>query len=308
MEMPKPRLGLREFFLQIGSIITLYVSAITLLSLLFEIIDYAYRPLNGGYYRPSISWPVAMLIVIFPLFVMFSWMLQRAYDAHPDRKTSILRRILVYITIFLSIGVIAGDLIAVLYYYLDGQIITTGFMLKVLAVFCVAVLIFVYYISDLRNKLNKKTELVFISIAALIVILSVGFGFSVLGSPRTQRLMRIDENKIRDLEQVQNQITNYWSQKGRLPQTLSELNDSIGGFETPKDPDTNADYVYQKTAVAGFKLCTTFNTDNMSDTDSPYPYSYYGIRNSNWKHSKGNVCFDRTIDPELYPPRKTIMQ
>jgi peptidoglycan/LPS O-acetylase OafA/YrhL len=223
MEMPKPRLGLREFFLQIGSIITLYVSAITLLSLLFEIIDYAYRPLNGGYYRPSISWPVAMLIVIFPLFVMFSWMLQRAYDAHPDRKTSILRSILVYITIFLSIGVIAGDLIAVLYYYLDGQIITTGFMLKVLAVFCVAVLIFVYYISDLRNKLNKKTELVFISIAALIVILSVGFGFSVLGSPRTQRLMRIDENKIRDLEQVQNQITNYWSQKGRLPQTLMPI-------------------------------------------------------------------------------------
>ena len=29
----------------------------------------------------------------------------------------------------------------------------------------------------------------------------------------------------------------------------------------------------------------------------------FGLEGDNWQHSEGEECFERTIDPELYPPR-----
>ena len=48
------------------------------------------------------------------------------------------------------------DLITILYYFIDGQELTTGFVLKVLVLFVVASSIFVYFISDLRGKLTGR--------------------------------------------------------------------------------------------------------------------------------------------------------
>jgi len=30
----------------------------------------------------------------------------------------------------------------------------------------------------------------------------------------------------------------------------------------------------------------------------------FGLENANWQHGQGETCFERTIDPELYPPKE----
>jgi|TARA_Y100000310_G_scaffold325052_1_gene387926 hypothetical protein len=30
----------------------------------------------------------------------------------------------------------------------------------------------------------------------------------------------------------------------------------------------------------------------------------FDIENANWQHSAGEECFERTIDPDLFPPMK----
>ena len=37
------------------------------------------------------------------------------------------------------------------------------------------------------------------------------------------------------------------------------------------------------------------------DRAVPVPY-YYDAESSNWAHGQGLTCFERTIDPDLYPP------
>jgi hypothetical protein len=123
--------------------------------------------------------------------------------------------------------------------------------------------------------------------------------------------MRFDERRTSDLQNLQYQILNYWMQKQVLPQTLILLQDSISGFIVPNDPETNMEYKYQIKSALSFELCADFKT---SSSDSgpvlgrakvsslePYPYDSF---KQNWNHEKGEACFTRTIDPELYKPIK----
>jgi len=52
-----------------------------------------------------------------------------------------------------------------------------------------------------------------------------------------------------------------------------------------------------------FQLCATFNADSTSNSAAMSKPIYAGdTTNENWQHGTGEVCFDRTIDPDKYPP------
>ena len=137
-----------------------------------------------------------------------------------------------------------------------------------------------------------------------VVAAAIIGGFFVVGSPTEARLRAFDERRIQDLQTIQRQIVNFYQSKSRLPNALSELTDSISGFVAPKDPQIKEDYGYEIKGAFSFSLCATFNRPSSGGTDlniaRPMPMN--GGISENWNHSAGNVCFDRTIDPELYPP------
>lgn len=302
----------RDFFLNLGALITLYITVPTLLTLIFRIIDEAYPRIERVYYTvSSISFPVATLIVVFPLFILFSWLMFKSYKDVPEKREHFLKKWIIYITLFISGALIVGDLVTVLYYFLDGQLMTTGFILKVLAVLIVAGAVFGYYISDLLGRLTPQRNKIWMGVAVVLVLGSIIWGFSVIGSPRTQRLMKYDQMKQDDLQSIQAQIVNYWQQKSALPQSLDGLSNPLSGFMVPVDPQTQQPYEYIKVSDKGFQLCATFNREsrnNNADTETRaltsqiYPYNF---ADENWKHGEGQVCFTRTIDPELYPPFPT---
>lgn len=298
----------KDFFLHIAVIALLYTGTVALLNILFRVINVAFPQITQyGYFgSASISLPVATLIVAFPLFLFLVNVLRKGYAEDPSRKDYPVRKWLIYITLFIAGGVLAGDLVTLIYYFLDGQEMTTAFLLKILSVLVVTGCIFGYYIDDLKDRLTGSRRNIWRIVGVVLVIGSIIAGFSVLGTPQSQRMLRYDSQKVSDLQNIQWQIVNYWQQKGTLPTVLAELQDPISGFISPIDPQTKEPYEYKKTGTLAFDLCAEFNkptqTINGYMTQIAYPEPI-GKLNESWQHEAGRKCFSRTIDPELYPVR-----
>ena len=88
---PQPYLSAREAFIYLVLFSTLYVSAFSLGSLLFELIHRAFPDPAGDPVgaleakRRAIRWSISSLIVTFPVFALVSWRNERALRADPNR-------------------------------------------------------------------------------------------------------------------------------------------------------------------------------------------------------------------------------
>lgn len=310
----QPKTTAKDFFLYLASFAALYASAISLVSLLFTIINRAFPDsLNNYYfgydpYSAGMRMAIATLIIIFPVYLFLASYLNRYLRANPDRKDIPVRKWLTYLTIFITSITLVTDLIVLVNTFLGGEI-TSRFALKVLAVLLVAGSVLWYYLYDLKKsfapEMPNRAKLL-VSIASVAVIASLVGGFVFVGSPMSARAKRFDERRVGDLQSIQSYlIYSYWQQKASLPDSLDDLKDPISGFMVPVDPETGADYEYAQTDDLSFRLCATFSLSSQSadrglETSSPL---YPGMSgNENWKHGAGRQCFDRTVDPELYPP------
>jgi len=286
----------KNFFLNLASFVSLYIVVIFTLNLLFTVINAAYPPIASyNYYSSSsISWPVAMLIIFFPLMIVFMMLLARQYATNPEMQDSTTHRWLAYITLFLSGATIAGDLVTVLYYFLNGENLTGGFLLKVLAVLVITGGLFWFYLSDVTNKLTMGARKIWRIASTLIVIGSIVLGFAVTGSPFTQRAIRYDEQRISDLQNIDSQIRSYYQMKNVLPNTLSDISNSNTYNTLPDDPETNRPYEYTKLTNTTYNVCATFNTDSKQEINVPSGMPYYG---QTWSHPAGHYCFSESINP-----------
>ena len=151
---PRPYLSAREAFLYLVLFAALYLTAFHLGSLSFDLINRAFpdptaRELHG--LRDSLRFSASALIVGFPLFVFMSWFINRGLQRNPVKRLSAVRRWLTYLTLFLAVTILAGDVIALIYNLLGGEL-TTRFLLKVATVATIAGSVFGYYLSDLRQE------------------------------------------------------------------------------------------------------------------------------------------------------------
>ncbi len=297
---PNKKTNVKDLFLNLGAIVALYTVVISLVSLLFAVINAAYPKITNSYSyygSQSISWPVAILIIFFPIFVFLMWLLEKNYISEPDKRNAGIRKWLSYITLFLAGVLTAGDLVTVLYYFIDGQELTTGFLFKVLAVLVVAVSVFLYYISDIRGKLNSSSRKVWAGIASVIIIGSIIWGFSVLGSPRTQRLVKYDEQKINDLQMLSSYVQSYYQMKASMPESLSDLS-AVQYSQIPVDIQSGKSYEYKLIgqSAKAYELCAEFNTDT-KNTNSRAMYPYGEI---SWIHPSGHHCFQLAIPVSQY--------
>ncbi|MEK7147926.1 MAG: hypothetical protein AAB758_01370, partial [Patescibacteria group bacterium] len=88
---------------------------------------------------------------------------------------------------------------------------------------------------------------------------------------------------------------------------LSELEDPISGFKAPNDPKTGEPYEYTLIgqSAKAFQLCATFEGESLKANGSMAQPIYAPVLSARapevWNHGIGRVCFDRSIDPDLYP-------
>ncbi len=296
--------NVQDFFLNLGATISLYVVVGSLINLLFTIINTAYPRVTNTYQyfgSVSISWPVAVLIIFFPIFILLMWLIAKDYSVNPERRSMGIHKWLTYLTLFLAGGLLAGDLITVVYYFIDGQELTTGFLLKVLVLLVISSGIFTYYLSEVRGKLTTQNRMYWRIFATLIIIGSIVWGFSVLGSPRNQRLVKYDQQKISDLSSIKSAVESYYSVNASIPNDLDLLNMSYYYFNKI-DPQTGKEYEYIKTSNEAYSLCAEFNKTSDKNSNlgqGEYYYDMYTGGNINWDHQNGRSCFDFKINPNF---------
>lgn len=300
----------KDFFLYLGAIVSLYVSVGSVLALLFEIIDQLY-PKPFEYVDPyagGVSIAIAMLIVAFPLYLFFTRITSREEAAFPEKRDLSVRKWLVYLTLFLAGLVIAIDLIVLLQKFFAGEEITLGFSFKVVSIILVLAAVFGYYLHDMRHAPSEGTSIRkrFAYGSSAFVVLAIVVGFLVMGSPYAQKEKRFDAERVSHLQMIQGQIISYWQAKQKLPKALEDIKDPLSGFVIPVDPMNQSQYEYVIKGDYSFQLCATFTRETPAGSGVP-GYSapvgpYKDSVNENWQHGVGKVCFDRTIDPEFYPP------
>ena len=109
----------RDVFLYLLSIITLVTVAVAFGILLYQYVDLQYPDLlTDGYYwsktstLSSVRNSMAVLIVVFPVFIWVSWFLRKDIAKHSEKRDLKIRRWLLYLTLFVAALVIIGDEVA----------------------------------------------------------------------------------------------------------------------------------------------------------------------------------------------------
>lgn len=327
--MQNYKLTPKDFFIELGLTIALYAAMVSLIGLSFDIINhYFIDPLDysGGvtyFNASSIRWAISMLIVLVPLNYVLDMLIRRDTIKNPARHDVWVRRWRIYLTIFLSGAAAIIDIIVILNTYLDGEI-SVRFIFKALVVLVLTGLLFWLCLlerqptdeaAQIPGKMTNGRGLIRIILGVLALIGVVG-GFIVAGSPASGRAARFDSQRVSDLSGLQSRVIEYWQNNDRLPTTLVEA--SANYAVVPVDPVTRAPYEYvpgskDSKSNLNFSLCATFETESISSasgaTDArgvtkPVPIDpslAWQRANDVWDHSTGRVCFDRTIDPKLYP-------
>lgn len=308
----------RDAFLYLLMTVTLYISVISFLMLIFSYIDFLLPDSLNFYRNAAVSTVVgasSSLIVAFPLYFWIASIIRKELVADPERQEMGIRKWLIYLTLFVAAVVMIGFLIGLISSFYSGSL-TLSFALKVLSILIVAGLVFKYHLWEIKEVV-AKSELPkqMAWLASVMVAAALIGGVFVVGSPATRRAERFDEQRVSDLQSMQWQLVTYWQRKEALPAKLEDLNDAIASYTVPTDPETKVSYEYKQTGTLSFDLCATFGRagsdmgSNAMYYPKPVPLSMGESSRASteplagtWAHDAGRVCFNRTIDPELYPP------
>ncbi len=293
----------KHFALQLGALISLYVSLTTLVILLFSIINIYIPDAAAGSYEmessmSSARFAIATLIVFFPVYLWLTRVVNKM-RRNGDGSYLSLTKWLIYLSLLVSGLVLLGSGVATVFTFLNGEL-TLRFILKALSLFIIVGSAFTYYLLDAKYywQKNEKQSLQYGAVASLIVLVIVVVGFTQIQMPSEVREMRLDERQISDLQQIQWKLTERLQVGEALPDSLEAAFD---GMPVPEAPEGRAAYEYRKTE-AGFELCADFaEASQMPSVTYPYYDEKSLIRNPDaWDHGAGKHCFERivgTVEP-----------
>ena len=153
----KQKTSPKDFFLHLLVIVTLYVSAVSFGTVLFQWINIALPdPLDQNYFYGAANAPrvlrdaLSFLIIMFPVYVGPSVYLQKIYARDATKRNLRVRRWLIYFTLFAAAIIILVSLARLVNTFLNGEL-TLRFGLKVLTVFFISGAIFSYNFWDVKK-------------------------------------------------------------------------------------------------------------------------------------------------------------
>jgi hypothetical protein len=293
---PRPYLSAREAFLYLTLFVTLYTATWHLGSLLFDLINRAYPDPSDTEYAvirlgDSVRWSIASIAVAFPVFLYVAHYLGCELARNPVKRLSAVRRWLTYLTLFIAVTVLIGDVITLVYKALGGEF-TIRLGLKVLVAAVIAGATFGYYLKDLRHEESEAPSTApatsslgrWLAIAASLVMVTTIVGaIAATGTPFARRLVKLDDRRIDDLRELAQAIDGEFEKHAVLPTGLVALSSKPGNTLSLVDPDTGTPYAYLPAAGRRYRLCAVFATDT----------GVTGAEDvARWQHGKGQHCFD----------------
>ena len=292
----------KNFILQLGSLITLYVSVAALLTLIFSTINVAIPDAAAGAWEWSSSQSamrssLAILFVFFPVYLVLTRIVNQA-RRNSEAIYNTLTKWLIYISLLVAGIAMLIDLVVVIMFFLEGEI-TTRFCMKAASVLLVLGAVFYYYLRDAQGywQMRMGMSVMYGAIATAIVIGAVAASLYHLEMPSEAREARIDNEQVGALQDMQWRVEEYYRTNEALPENLPVL---YGEFPVPEAPDGRAAYEYIVTGDKTFELCATFGRASRAQ-DEGYSYARPITgpcleKNYIWDYKEGQWCFEREID------------
>ena len=292
----------KNFALQLGSLISLSISIVALITLLSGVITLQYPDVANGYWEQesassSIRFSIAMLFVFFPTYIALTRMVNTIRRVEQGVYLA-LTKWLIYLSLLIGGGAILGDLVSVINAFLNGEL-TVRFILKALVFLFVIGSAFVYYVLDVRGywQHNEKGSLRYAGVISLSVIISLCIGYLNIEAPTQVREMKIDAQQINDLSNIQSHIESYVYLNAKLPESIDV---AFNGIAIPEATEERNAYIYTITKKDTYTLCAEFAFESVVGVGQFSEPIFYedGMQKNvyTWEHGAGDWCFERVVD------------
>lgn len=116
--------------------------------------------------------------------------------------------------------------------------------------------------------------------AVFIVVAAVIAGLVISGSPARQRMLRLDDRRLDDLQRISRSIERYYRETEAVPTDLDVLVNGWISAGLPRDPETDDDYDYEVETGYRYQLCADFALASRETEASGF-----------WSHEPGYQCF-----------------
>lgn len=127
----------------------------------------------------------------------------------------------------------------------------------------------------------------------VVVIAGLALAFEFLGTPARQRLLVLDDLRVRDLREIASVLHDRYGAGGVPTQLPSDL---IG-----HDPETKRSYEFRRVDATHYVLCATFATPGPGEVAG---YEYHELQyvwpRREWRHRAGRQCYE--LDVSSSPP------
>lgn len=133
-----------------------------------------------------------------------------------------------------------------------------------------------------------KAPGVFAGTATGLVVAAMVGGMVVIGSPWTARELRLDEQRVRDLQAISAAVEQHAAAHGELPASLDDLAGPPQRIPVRlDDPVSGEPYGYEAGGPLGYGLCARF--DAASEAGA--------AMRGDWEHPAGWHCFELEVPP-----------
>lgn len=278
--VPRPKAygSAREAFLYIVYFSLLGMVATQIGSLAFAWIDrqFADDLAQGGYYgswaTTGMRWSVSSLLVGYPIFLFLGARLAAKKRKDAERRRSRVHAWLTYVTLIFAAGALIGDLVAVVFQFLNGEL-QARFLSKAAVVGVISAAILWNYSRDVERH-SSRVDIAGRALAlaaTLIVAALVAWAFTIVRSPYSARLQLADEQRLQGLIEITRLIDCHYSYAGELPRSLEAMGAYLGersgrlpvaegcANEVPTDPLSGVAYDYRVIDADTYELCSDFD-------------------------------------------------
>lgn len=287
----------KHFVLQLGSLISLYLSLAFFLVLAFGFINLRFADSLDNVWQldsaaSSIRFGFAMVVVFFPTYLALTRIVNKNRREDKEEGYLAFTKLLIYLSLLVGGFVLLGDLVAVIMGFLEGEL-TTRFILKALAVFVVTGAAFYYYVQDAKGYwlTRARASVIYGLTAAVLIGVTCVAAVAYIPSPSEVRERKEDAQTIMHLQQIVWDIQTYYDIEG-FPENLTQVYSQTAISLIP--PAQYETYIFERTGEASYKLCANFNSTSVSGNETQYLYKD-PYNEQNWEHKSGEWCFGRTV-------------
>ena len=250
---------------------------------------------RGRFSDSQLKFAISALVISAPIFYFTIREIYKNLFTGALNKDSGIRKWLTYLILLVSSVVMIGWMIGTLNSFLDGEL-TTKFLLKAITAIGIAAAIFSFYFYDIKREeiVGKKDKIIslYFYLSLLVIIAAFVGALFVVESPSATRNRKMDEKIIRNFNQIDSAINNYYNENEKLPISMEVLQEEFNYINDKDliDPISKEKYEYNVIENRKYELCTVFRTSNSGEEASK---GYYF--DERWLHDAGKQCLSQKV-------------